>query len=1703
MFSRSSKCLILRFLIFLFALVLCPAASLVAGAIDPDDASPVDVIRADVTAQNNHDWSTFLAIRTPKAGPPENRNDWIKVRNINPEADIMKNIVTVQLAGIKPLPFSLAEGLTRMDKYLDLYSEVRAYYVAIDYRLKEENRSFYNGVNYRFYVLASEEGNWVIVEASEAPVHRMIEAGYGFGTPEEMTALRIQEERELTGKFINPKGEVIEILAAPVQVAGDHQCPSFIKVYRVELGQIDTVDFYTYVKNVLPNEWIASWPEQSLLAGALACKMYGWYHVYYAEYPGQGYDVRDDTWDQVYEPGTEHPNTNKAIDDVNGIGVDRADGELFETQYCAGTYGPEKPGGEMLGRMSQWGTKYWADMGEDYSFMVHYYWDNSPQAGGQLAHFFNYGTPKFDPGDTVEVYNTGGSGLLVRGPGPCDSPIGGKFDGDVGVVLEDPPEFCDGYNRWRIHWIDDGLEGWSAEDWLREIALPDLIVDDIWVEPAEFHPGDEVQIYARIQNLGDADAGSFLIEVYFDGNLIISDGAEGLGAGFSTTLPSPWPYTWPPDCEEHTIEVVIDADDEVVESDEDNNKLLDSFSAIATLTTSIEPPEAEADGCDISLNPPGGTYDCGTVVTLTANPESCWEFDHWSGDLNGSANPTTITMNSDKDVTANFTKIIYTLTTSIEPPEAEADGCDISLNPPGGTYDCGTVVTLTANPESCWEFDHWSGDLNGSANPTTITMNSDKDVTANFTKIIYTLTTSIEPPEAEADGCDISLNPPGGTYDCGTVVTLTANPESCWEFDHWSGDLNGSANPTTITMNSDKDVTANFATIELVVKAGEDKSICHPNNYGSTTIGGNPTASGGTPPYNYSWEPADSLDNPNIANPTATPTKTTTYTVTVTDSSTPPQEKSDTVTVTVYPELIAKAGDDKPINLGETVQIGGNPTASGGTSPYTYSWQPADTLDNPTSSNPNATPTETTTYTVTVTDANGCVDTDEVTVIVNQGEVHIYDIRVSNLTSAAAVVSWTTNVNTATNIVHYGTTIPPTSTAEDTTVDDVHWVQISGLTAETTYYYSVESDGVVDDNGGAYYQFTTTKVGTGNQCLLYGMVYKEDGVTPAARAAVYVRVTHGGVTSAYLSVLTAAGLQPGTWNVNLANLKDPNTGEVLSWSFGDAVEIEVHGAQDGKGSLSTTLTECPQDVGEIIITQTIEFSIPLKTGLNLIALPADPLESKTSFELIPYIGSGICKAVSMWDKDLQLWKDALDVGLPFPIGEEFPIIPGEGYFLLVNEDTSYEDIGYPIVAPITLDMKTGLNLVGIPYPSNPPVPPGYTGYTSFTLIPAIGSGICKAVSMWDNVLQQWKDAIDVGLPFPIGEEFDIVNDEGYFLLLTEDKVWSPEVPTGISIAQAAPNMIDKANITALYRSEANSSLSSISRITESNLSSSSVTISWTSDAPSNGAVLYGQTLSLRKEARSIAQGGYTHWARLKGLVDDTVYYYKVVSDNSGKLRSFRTPGVRLSPNPPHLLYGKVQIGGTPKEGVIVYAKIGNDDGASETISTLTGKSGVWLLNSGNFNGEVKAGDTLRLYADGGILGYANKEIYVVSVASPQDVGVLTLLPSITQKAEVTLRVLPKKSALLQNFPNPFNPETWIPYQLAEGSDVVIRIYNVAGQLVRELELNYKRAGFYIDRTKAAYWDGRNSAGESVASGVYFYQIKAGKFVSLKKLVILK
>ena len=124
-------------------------------------------------------------------------------------------------------------------------------------------------------------------------------------------------------------------------------------------------------------------------------------------------------------------------------------------------------------------------------------------------------------------------------------------------------------------------------------------------------------------------------------------------------------------------------------------------------------------------------------------------------------------------------------------------------------------------------------------------------------------------------------------------------------------------------------------------------------------------------------------------------------------------------------------------------------------------------------------------------------------------------------------------------------------------------------------------------------------------------------------------------------------------------------------------------------------------------------------------------------------------------------------------------------------------------------------------------------------------------------------------------------------------------------------------------------------------------------------------------------------------------------------------------------------------------------------------------------------------------------------AAPAFQSQLRIEPDVLSSLWQDLSEVPEETALMSNYPNPFNPETWIPYQLATPAEVTVAIHAADGRLVRTLALGYQSAGVYQSKGRAVYWDGRNSQGEPVASGVYFYTLMTGDFTATRKLLIRK
>ena len=182
-----------------------------------------------------------------------------------------------------------------------------------------------------------------------------------------------------------------------------------------------------------------------------------------------------------------------------------------------------------------------------------------------------------------------------------------------------------------------------------------------------------------------------------------------------------------------------------------------------------------------------------------------------------------------------------------------------------------------------------------------------------------------------------------------------------------------------------------------------------------------------------------------------------------------------------------------------------------------------------------------------------------------------------------------------------------------------------------------------------------------------------------------------------------------------------------------------------------------------------------------------------------------------------------------------------------------------------------------------------------------------------------------------------------------------------------------------------------------------------------------------------------------------------------------------------------------------------EDAAADPQADVNGDGAINVLDLiavAQHLGEAAAAPSLIAAIDSSALDPSMIQAWIAQAAVEND-GSLAFQRGIENLQQLLTLLVPEKTILLANYPNPFNPETWIPYHLAIPMDVTVRIYAADGVLVRTLALGHQGAGIYENRNRAAYWDGKNDAGESVASGVYFYTLTAGDFTATRKMLIRK
>jgi len=293
------------------------------------------------------------------------------------------NLSSLKIIKYKQIPNSqVPSGSVHYNDY-SAYNDIVTYYVSSDIETNEDNSDMFSGINYYIWVFGKDiKGDYKLLQWSQPVIKEMKQNKLAYNDGTEDLQNTIQDAR-LHGKILNGKGVEIQnssTSSLSSNYIGNSPIPSNIRVKMASTGSIVNLDFITYVKNVLPNEWTAgSDPIEALRSGAMVVKMYGWYRCYVPKYYGLGFDVYSDTRDQVYKPVSAYPRSSTAVDDINGYAIMNTDWNLFETQYLGYTepqYG---------GILSQPGSITLANSGNAWFQICSYYYSMSNKSTDMIS----------------------------------------------------------------------------------------------------------------------------------------------------------------------------------------------------------------------------------------------------------------------------------------------------------------------------------------------------------------------------------------------------------------------------------------------------------------------------------------------------------------------------------------------------------------------------------------------------------------------------------------------------------------------------------------------------------------------------------------------------------------------------------------------------------------------------------------------------------------------------------------------------------------------------------------------------------------------------------------------------------------------------------------------------------------------------------------------------------------------------------------------------------------------------------------------------------------------------------------------------------------------------------------------------------------------------------------------------------------------
>ena len=239
-------------------------------------------------------------------------------------------------------------------------------------------------------------------------------------------------------------------------------------------------------------------------------------------------------------------------------------------------------------------------------------------------------------------------------------------------------------------------------------------------------------------------------------------------------------------------------------------------------------------------------------------------------------------------------------------------------------------------------------------------------------------------------------------------------------------------------------------------------------------------------------------------------------------------------------------------------------------------------------------------------------------------------------------------------------------------------------------------------------------------------------------------------------------------------------------------------------------------------------------------------------------------------------------------------------------------------------------------------------------------------------------------------------------------------------------------------------------------------------------------------------GGKVYWTEQTGNHSGSIQRANLDGSNAQSVRELTSAPQGLALDTAN---GKLYL--TNSRGKVQQMNLNGSGFQPNLIVNLNAPQDIAIDTAGGKVYWTEEGKIRRANLDG-----SSRQDVATGIGTPISIA-LDAAPVSAPSAPAAAPAVPNTTVLHPNYPNPFNPETWIPYQLQKSADVQLSIYSQSGVLVRELSLGYQRAGQYMSRSRAAYWDGRNQLGEPVASGLYFYTLTAGDFSATRRMLILK